>query len=1191
MSKKLSPLSIVAFMVLCLVNSLFGSNPVAYVDFSSYSIMGLAAGANVSLWQDLSGNGFNASQISSGRQPQYYPSAMSGHPVLRFTNSRQSYMDLARPVADNFTIILVFSSTQGIGTGTMYYQGAGLISGEVAGTANDFAVSLNANGQLLAGCGNPDVSIHSDGGYNDGQPHIVAFRRTRNTGEMSLFIDGVKSANGKGNTQSLTAPAKLTIGAQQVKNNYLTGDISSVAIYNTILTDNQIISLSEDLAGQYIEGGPAIACLPSPSDESVSVPVNSLLSWTAGPDAQTYKVYLGVSEPLQYVATVSGTSFDPGLLDYDTNYLWRVDSYNAVTGNPGRVWSFTTARSGDIDTDGRIDMLDLSVLACNWYSDCNAANEWCQLTDLDGSMQVDLADLSYLAENWLYDLNSEVPSVQMSFQPFTITLLDSVTHEPLPLVKIMTTNKVIYYSDLAGRVAFYEPGIMTQDVFIFFDGKDYRMEPDFFGNRGKGLTMSRGGSARVYLPRNADSGSVMLRAGNQQSEPLYDISGLVACNYYGGPVLAAHSGWQGVNDHAVVFDGVDDYIALPRQIANDFTISFRIKTTQQGYSAGQWYDGIGLVDAEMPGVVRDFGLSMTNGLIAFGTGSYDTTIKSVSRVNDGKWHLVTAVRQKDSGKMYLYIDSKLEAQASGSTSTLDSPAVINIGRIQTGKNYFNGMLDDVFILDHALSHREIASIYGSSFSPDSELVCPFVIKVVDSQTHRGVPLVKVVSDIGIEFITDSAGNIAVFQPEMLGREVVFTCQSHGYVSVPAVSLFCRVGQSAEVPIVRVNLAERLYRITGGGIYDQSRIAGLAVPLASPLINGKVFGQDTVSMTKYRGKLHWLWGDTDRPAYPLGNFKTTCATSELPGNGGLDPALGINLTYYTNSEGFAKEMFPTSEASLVWMNTMCSVNSASGERLVASYTFLNGNGVGFENGFALFNDSLSKYEKLVTFQEGHNIRPTGQCSRHNGYIYVSYPYPTVRIPAELSAFQNPEEYEGFSCLATGTAYVRGAVVLDKGSGGSLIWGWKKNTTPLNDQQWSEMVADGLVDQSQAWNWMTVKGSPSSHIQVACASACYNPYRNKWSMIIGQSFGTSFLGEIWYSEADNPEGPWTSAVKIITHNNYTMYNVYLHQDLMQENGRYLYFEGTYTNTYTNNPDITPRYNYNQIMYRLDLSQNIY
>ncbi len=36
-----------------------------------------------------------------------------------------------------------------------------------------------------------------------------------------------------------------------------------------------------------------------------------------------------------------------------------------------------------------------------------------------------------------------------------------------------------------------------------------------------------------------------------------------------------------------------------------------------------------------------------------------------------------------------------------------------------------------------------------------------------------------------------------------------------------------------------------------------------------------------------------------------------------------------------------------------------------------------------------------------------------------------------------------------------------------------------------------------------------------------------------------------------------------------------------------GRLIYFEGTYTQTFSGNPVATPRYDYNQIMYRLDLA----
>ena len=38
---------------------------------------------------------------------------------------------------------------------------------------------------------------------------------------------------------------------------------------------------------------------------------------------------------------------------------------------------------------------------------------------------------------------------------------------------------------------------------------------------------------------------------------------------------------------------------------------------------------------------------------------------------------------------------------------------------------------------------------------------------------------------------------------------------------------------------------------------------------------------------------------------------------------------------------------------------------------------------------------------------------------------------------------------------------------------------------------------------------------------------------------------------------------------------------------ENGREIYFEGTYTATFSGNPTPTPRYEYNQLLYKLDLA----
>ena len=44
---------------------------------------------------------------------------------------------------------------------------------------------------------------------------------------------------------------------------------------------------------------------------------------------------------------------------------------------------------------------------------------------------------------------------------------------------------------------------------------------------------------------------------------------------------------------------------------------------------------------------------------------------------------------------------------------------------------------------------------------------------------------------------------------------------------------------------------------------------------------------------------------------------------------------------------------------------------------------------------------------------------------------------------------------------------------------------------------------------------------------------------------------------------------------------------HSFFDQEHGRIIYFEGTYTHAFSGNPETTARYDYNQIMYRLDLS----
>jgi hypothetical protein len=102
-----------------------------------------------------------------------------------------------------------------------------------------------------------------------------------------------------------------------------------------------------------------------------------------------------------------------------------------------------------------------------------------------------------------------------------------------------------------------------------------------------------------------------------------------------------------------------------------------------------------------------------------------------------------------------------------------------------------------------------------------------------------------------------------------------------------------------------------------------------------------------------------------------------------------------------------------------------------------------------------------------------------------------------------------------------------------------------------------------------------------------AVAWSRYRKKWISIFTQEYGdSSYLGEIWYAEAPTPEGPWRNAVKILTHDRYSFYNPRQHPYFGGDGGRYLYFEGTYSVMFSGNKHPTPLYDYNQIMYRVDL-----
>jgi len=118
----------------------------------------------------------------------------------------------------------------------------------------------------------------------------------------------------------------------------------------TFTFDN--ISFTGEVSG---ETDPGNASTPSPADEAVDVPRDSMLGWVAGNYPGAHDVYLGTSlddvndasrADAMGVLVSQGqadVAFDPGILAFDQTYYWRVDEVNSVGGAifKGDVWSFT----------------------------------------------------------------------------------------------------------------------------------------------------------------------------------------------------------------------------------------------------------------------------------------------------------------------------------------------------------------------------------------------------------------------------------------------------------------------------------------------------------------------------------------------------------------------------------------------------------------------------------------------------------------------------------------------------------------------------------------------------------------------------------------------------------------------------------------------------------------------------------
>jgi hypothetical protein len=136
---------------------------------------------------------------------------------------------------------------------------------------------------------------------------------------------------------------------------YSPGPLKMGKTYYWRVDEFDIIETFKGEVWSFITQGAVVSL--KPSNGAVDVKQTQVLSWSPGEAAASHEVYFGTDKEVvrnadtgspEYKGTrdLGSESYDPGMLEWDTVYYWRIDEVNNT--NPdspwiGPVWSFTTA--------------------------------------------------------------------------------------------------------------------------------------------------------------------------------------------------------------------------------------------------------------------------------------------------------------------------------------------------------------------------------------------------------------------------------------------------------------------------------------------------------------------------------------------------------------------------------------------------------------------------------------------------------------------------------------------------------------------------------------------------------------------------------------------------------------------------------------------------------------------------------
>lgn len=195
-------------------------------------------------FQDGSGNG---NHLTSPNFPPFVPSRYGGTTeavnVYGF-----NYLSMpATNIKGDFSFGFWIKTTETGGGGTNWFEGVGVIEGDISNPAPDLGISI-MGGRINFGIGggygadyNGDKSILSATAVNDNVWHYVVATRNKLSGQLSLYIDGQLSSTGIAPYRGDIGVNFMAIGwVAATGGGILNGSLDDIVVYNKELNLSEV---------------------------------------------------------------------------------------------------------------------------------------------------------------------------------------------------------------------------------------------------------------------------------------------------------------------------------------------------------------------------------------------------------------------------------------------------------------------------------------------------------------------------------------------------------------------------------------------------------------------------------------------------------------------------------------------------------------------------------------------------------------------------------------------------------------------------------------------------------------------------------------------------------------------------------------------------------------------------------------